>query len=102
MSRATEELFDALHGLAAQELINEIRAYQAGERYHPTKYDKDGEPLPREPIALPAAIVAQAIKFLKDNGVDRPGRESGALDALADSLPTDEEVENLYQFPGKK
>lgn len=102
MNRASEDLLDALHGLSAAAMIEEIRAYQAGERFHPTKYDRDGVAQPREPIALPASVLAVAIKYLKDNGVDRPSRAGDSLDKLADLLPTDDEIDNLVNFPGRK
>lgn len=100
MSRASEDLMDQLHALSAQALIDEINAYRNGERFHPPKYDKEGNQLPPEPMSLPAAIVAQAIKLLKDNGIDRPGRPGDVIDKLADALPSDDDVSNLVKFPG--
>ena len=102
MSRATETLMDALHGLSAAEMISEIRAYQNGERFHPTKYDREGNALPREPMTLPPAMLAVVIKFLKDNGIDRAVRKGDDLDQLAALLPTEEEIDNLVNFPGKR
>ncbi|MEM7200253.1 MAG: hypothetical protein AAF628_08320 [Planctomycetota bacterium] len=89
MSKATEELMDALHGLAAQTLINEIKAYSAGEHV-----DKEGNPLP-----VPASILAAAIKFLKDNGVDRPGRDEDVEDKLSELLPAN--AKDLMEFEGQ-
>lgn len=68
-NRATEQQLDALHGLVAESFINEIR-----------RYKEAGEP-------IPAALLAQAAKFLKDNGVDRAIRPGDPLDVLDQELP---------------
>lgn len=73
-SRATEDLLDLLHGTVAQSLLDEIK------RYKDLK-DENNLPLP-----LPASLVAQAVKFLKDNGIDRPRSEGSSTDLLADEL----------------
>lgn len=100
IKRATDDLLDLLHGTVADELIAEIKAYRNGERFHPTKFDKEGNPLPRDEASLPASLVAQAIKFLKDNGIDRPHKKGDKLDLLADEL--DEEFgDNVTAFPTK-
>lgn len=99
MSRATDELFDVLHGMTAQQMIDEIHAYRNGERFHPQKYDKDGEPLPREPMSIPPAMFTAIIKFLKDNGIDRPGRDENEEDTLNDLLP---DLESVVNFPGRQ
>lgn len=95
--RASDGIMDALHGLTAAALIKEIRAYQNGERFHPPKYDKEGNVLPPEPMSLPASVIAAAIKFLKDNGIDRPGREAQELDTLAALLPDFDEIMESVQ-----
>lgn len=76
MSRATEDLLDALHGTIAENLLHEIKEYKEGR-----KTDKDGNALP-----IPAALFAQAIKFLKDNGIDRAVRPGDPEDYLAREL----------------
>jgi CTP:molybdopterin cytidylyltransferase MocA len=76
MSRATEDLLDMLHGSVANSFLEEIKAFKAGNYL-----DKDGNPLP-----IPAALLAQAAKFLKDNGVDRAIRAGGTEDLLAAEL----------------
>lgn len=82
MSRATEDLLDALHGMQAQTLLDELQGFQRG------KYlDHEGNPLP-----VPAALLGQINKFLKDNGVDRAIRPGDAADLLAGTLPSDEEL----------
>ncbi len=77
MTRATDDLLDALHGITAEAFLSEIRKYKNGE-----VLDGDGKPLP-----VPAALLTSASKFLKDNGVDRPVRPGDAVDELADELP---------------
>lgn len=99
MNRATEDLLDLLHGAVATELADEIRAYKAGERFGPQKWDSDGHPLERDVLSVPPALFAQAIKFLKDNGVDRAVKPGDATDLLADEL---EEFENTVLVDFRK
>lgn len=68
MSKATEETLGALHGLVATSFSSEIQGY----------VDR------KEPI--PASVLAAAIRFLKDNGIDAPARNNEELDELADEL----------------
>lgn len=82
--RATEEQLDGLHSLVATQFTAEIQRYKNGE-----VRDSDGNILP-----IPASLLAQAAKFLKDNGVDRAIRAGDPLDALNDELP--DLVENHY------
>lgn len=77
MSRANEDLLDALHGMQAEALLGELRRCQL-----------EGE-------GIPPALFAQINKFLKDNGVDRaviPGDPTSLLD---DELP---EFDNIVNF----
>tara|TARA_R110002072_G_scaffold151470_1_gene300778 strand:- start:12255 stop:12521 length:267 start_codon:yes stop_codon:yes gene_type:complete len=76
MSRATEDLLDSLHGMTAEALLEEIKRYRAGDILN-----KDGDPIP-----VPAALLAQAINFLKANGVDRAIRPGDPEDFLAKEL----------------
>lgn len=69
MSRASEEAADALHALTFEVITAEINAYrEAGER-------------------VPPALIAQAAKILKDNGIESPVRAAKARDDLAPHLP---------------
>ncbi len=81
--RATDDVFDGLHALTAETLMSEIQAYRNGERT-----DSDGKRLP-----VPPALLAQASKFLKDNGIDSPARAADLKDKLAGSLPTFDDVQ---------
>lgn len=85
MSRATNETADRLHGLTFELLIRELRYYAEDPGV-----DEDGKPLPRR--VIPPALLAQAIKLLKDNGVDSPVRAKQLEDALAAHLPDLEDV----------
>lgn len=77
MSRATDDILDALHYATGETYLEEIRAYRAG------KYkDAEGRPLP-----VPAALLTAAAKFLKDNGIDRPLAKNDPTDLLAQELP---------------
>ena len=69
MSRASEALFDELHGLLTQSMIDDLKRYRAS-----------GEP-------IPPAFYAQCIKLLKDNGIDSPARVRKLLDVLNDEIP---------------
>ncbi len=69
MTRASETLFDQLHLLTVETLMAEIQAYKGR----------------KEPV--PPALLAQAIKMLKENGIDSPAREKKARDTLAAELP---------------
>lgn len=77
-TRATEDMLDELHRLTAQSLLDEVRRYRNGEVLDP----KTGVPLP-----LPAALLTAALKFLKDNGVDRAVKPGDPEDLLKDELP---------------
>lgn len=79
--RATEETLDGLHSLVAEQFTNEIRAYKDGDMK-----DEKGNRL-----AIPASLLAQAAKFLKDNGVDRAIRSGDPLDVLSAELPSVED-----------
>lgn len=68
MMRATSDLVDTLHGAVASILVDALR--QAKENHE--------VPSPQ--------LLAQAIKFLKDNGVDAPARAGGPIDNLLSEL----------------
>lgn len=79
MSRATESALEELHNAIADGYRREIRKYMDGEYL-----DKDDRALP-----IPAALLAGAARFLKDNAVDRPeDEETDPDDLLADELPS--------------
>ena len=91
---------DLLHGTVAEELIAEIKAYRNGERLLPTKFDKEGIALPRDVAPVPSSLIAQAVKFLKDNGIDMPARKTDRLDPLEDLLAEEDEYQgNVAKFP---
>lgn len=69
MSRASEDLFDELHLLTVETLKDQIK-----------KYKDEGEP-------VPPALLAQAIKMLKENGIDSPARSKKLHDTLAAEMP---------------
>jgi len=77
VTKASEDTLDSLHNLVADSLIEEIRSY----RCH---VGEDGK---LAPITLPPALLAQAIKFLKDNGIDSPVRAKKLADTLAGKMP---------------
>lgn len=77
MSRATDALLDDLHSLTAETLIAELRQCREHK-------DASGN---LAPLPVPPALIAQALKFLKDNGVDAPAVAQRVGDALAACMP---------------
>lgn len=88
--RASNDLLDELHGLQASVLLEELRAYKAGER---KVIDKDGV---AHALGVPPALLAQINKYLKDNGVDRAIVPGDPTDLLADEVPDFED--NVVSF----
>ena len=80
-NRATEDLFDQLHGLQAKSMIEELRrCVEAGE-------------------GIPPALFTSINKYLKDNGIDRPATvNTDAVDILNDELDSIEFADNVIQF----
>lgn len=77
--RASEKALEELHNTIAKGYSREIKKYMDGEYK-----DGDGEPVP-----IPAALLAGAARFLKDNQIDRPeDEEPDPADLLADELPS--------------
>lgn len=72
---------DGLHELVVDTLVEQIKAYKLGEMMGT---DKDGNTFARP---MPPALLAQAIKMLKDNGIDSPMRAQKIKDALAGRMP---------------
>lgn len=68
MSSASIDMMAALHGVVAQELMDRI---------------KDG--------SATAADISNAIKFLKDNGIEARADKNAAVASLAASFPTFED-----------
>lgn len=92
MSRAGDNLMDTLHLITAETLADIIRRGVPVVKDGEAVLDADGEPL-RAPA--PAAYIAAAIKFLKDNGVTAEpdsDRIKNARQALGD-LPSFSEDE---------
>lgn len=87
-NRASSDVADSLHALVFQTIIDEITEYRK------VKYDADGKELPRQPV--PPMLIAQALKALKDNGIDSPARAKQLFDALAGQLPKLEDVDNEH------
>jgi hypothetical protein len=82
MGRATDALMDQLHGEVTTALIDEIKTR---DDEVVLGISKDGKPITGRKGISPA-MVAAAIKMLKDNGVDAPARLSPKVDALAAEL----------------
>lgn len=85
--RASANQVDELHALQAATLMAEVKRYTDA-----TKTLEDGTVVP-DPQPVPPALLAQINKFLKDNGVDSPGRGRKLQDDLQGHLPDLEDVE---------
>ena len=77
--KGTETQFGELHQLVAESLIEQINAWKAGKLVV-----QDGETYVK---CFPPALLAQAIKFLKDNGIDQPARTGNKVDTLKKAMP---------------
>lgn len=86
MSRASADLADELHALVAESLVEQIKAWKEGRlvEQHGETYVK----------VFPPALLAQAIKFLKDNGVDSVAVSGSKVDTLAKAMPDFDALEN--------
>lgn len=82
--RASDADLEALHRSIAATLKQELDRYSSGY------YDRPEEG--PAPTPVPAALIASTIRYLKDNGIDRPDEEEpDPTDLLADELPTFED-----------
>lgn len=79
-TRTSNESFDELHALTADYLIATLKAAKAGRLVHL----EGGEYVT---LNLPPAYMAQAIKFLKDNGIDQPAQKGNRVDTLKNEMP---------------
>ena len=76
--KATQEALERLHNSIADGYTRELKKYADG-----AYVDKDGNP-----EATPAALLAGAARFLKDNRIDSPEfSEPDPDDLLNDELP---------------
>jgi len=75
---ASVDALGELHALLASSLSDEVKRYQ-----------RENEP-------IPPALLAQVIKFLKDNGIEAVEANGNPLEALTGVLPfpTDSELSN--------
>ncbi len=84
MSRASETILEELHNTIAETLKTELKRYADGDY---DEIDDDGATVNKKPI--PASLIQSTIKYLKDNGIDRPEDvEPDPSDLLADELPS--------------
>lgn len=91
MSRASNDLFDQLHGLLAGAMLEELKAA------HGKSKDRvvNGETV--EGVPINPQLLDKIMKFLKDNGINAPAK-SERVDRLAvelDALDLDEEALRL-------
>ena len=85
--KASETEAGELHGLVCRMLLRMLKAADNGTLM---ARDKDDELVY---IMPPPALLAQAIKFLKDNGIDKPAMPMKREDTLAQKMPDMDELE---------
>lgn len=92
MARAKESALDELHALVAQVLAGAIQTRTRDV------FDKDGNKTGTEDIEPSPQMISQAIKFLKDNGIDAPAKSQrmSNLAAALQDLDTDELASELH------
>ena len=84
MSRASETILEELHNTIAETLKEELKRYADGDY---DEKDEDGKLVNKKPV--PASLIQSTIKYLKDNGIDRPeDEEPDPEDLLAGELPS--------------
>ncbi len=83
MSRASETVLEELHNTIAETLKEELKRYADGD------YDTTGDDGVVTKKSIPASLIQSTIKYLKDNGIDRPeDEEPDPEDLLAGELPS--------------
>lgn len=97
MARGTNDQFDELHGLTCRMLLKMLRAADQDKLIEGVT--DDGDPLY---VLPPPALLAQAIKFLKENGIDRPASTGIKKDTLKDAMPDLDQIERGSVIPFRK
>lgn len=87
MARGTSDQFDQLHALLIESLVIQLNAWKEGRL---VDMGKDGEYVK----VCPPALLAQAIKLLKDNGIDQPAQKGNRVDTLKDAMPDFDALES--------
>lgn len=95
--RTTDDAFDSLHALVADALIEQINAWKE-RRLVDYKLVKDGDEATTYVTVLPPALIAQAIKFLKDNGIDSPAQSGSKVDTLKNDMPDFDDLQNVVSI----
>jgi hypothetical protein len=102
MTRATSEQADLLHRLVAEALIEQIEAWKDGRLVEPCREDQADFKAENGGFyvrVFPAPLLAQAVKFLKDNEVTSPHQNDSRIDRLKGSLPSMDDLDNVVSFP---
>lgn len=84
--RTTDYQFDELHALVADALIEQISAWKEGRLVEPGRV-QDSDEGKQYVQVFPPALLAQAIRFLKDNGIDQPAKAGNRIDTLKEAMP---------------
>lgn len=90
--RASSDALDELHAALARHLAAELER-AANAQPCAECGQKPG---------IPPALLAQAIKFLKDNGIDMPAQSGNRVDTLKDEMPDLDEIERGTVVPFRK
>jgi hypothetical protein len=87
MARGTSDQFDQLHSLLIESLVIQLNAWKEGRL---VDLGKEGEYVK----VCPPALLAQAIKLLKDNGVDQPAQKGNRVDTLKGAMPDFDDLQD--------
>lgn len=86
--RATSEEVDELHGLTCRMLLKMLKAADEMKLV-----DHEGVV-----VMPPPALLAQSIKFLLANGIDRPASSTKKVDTLKEKMPDFDAMDNVVSM----
>lgn len=90
--RASGDSLDELHKLVAESITSELK--EACKR--PACTECGNKP------GIPPALLAQAIKFLAENGINMPAQSGNRVDTLKDAMPDLDGVERGNVVPMRR
>jgi len=92
--RASSDALDGLHALVAEALIEQITAFKEHRLVEYSRvYDAESDGEQQYIKVFPPALLAQAIKFLSENGIDMPAQSGNRVDTLKKAMPDFDEME---------
>jgi len=95
--RASDDTFDTLHGLVADALIEQINAWKESRLVDFGRI-QGGDEDKQYIKVFPPALLAQAIKFLSENGIDSPAKAGSKVDTLREAMPDFDDLQNVVSI----